>query len=97
MQKLFGIVFIACAVWVGLEVYQKGTAGALEGILASFGLAERPAEDALPYESAGDRAAARVRDAHQASFDRAERPEAAERIRVPAQRLTERLREKAGR
>ena len=41
MQKLFGIVVIALGVWVGMEVYTKGTHAALGGIFANF--AEAPA------------------------------------------------------
>lgn len=46
MQKLFGIVVIALGVWVGMEVYTKGTHAALGGIFANF--AEVPAHAPQP-------------------------------------------------
>lgn len=35
MQKVFGILLIVLAVWVGLEVFTKGMDGAFGGLLAS--------------------------------------------------------------
>ena len=36
MGKLFGIVAVAGLVWVGLEFYSKGSAGAFGGIFESW-------------------------------------------------------------
>jgi hypothetical protein len=35
MQKIFGILLILLLVWVGIEVFTKGTDGAFGGIFAS--------------------------------------------------------------
>jgi hypothetical protein len=78
MQKVFGILFIVLGIWVGLEVYNEGTAGAFDGLLVRLGMAQAPAEDAGPYQSPGERAAERLRSAYQAGMDRGERPERAE-------------------
>ena len=78
MQKIFGILFIVLAIWVGLEVYNEGTAGAFDGLFVRLGMADAPAPDAAPHRSAGERAADRLRSAYQAGMDRGERPERAE-------------------
>lgn len=78
MQKVFGMLLIVCGLWLGLEVYEKGLAGAFDGLFARMGLAEAPAADAEPYRSPGERAGERLRGAYQAGIDRAEAPEAAE-------------------
>ena len=36
MQKIFGILVIVLGVWVGMEVYTKGTHAALGGVFARF-------------------------------------------------------------
>jgi hypothetical protein len=78
MQRIFGILFIVLAIWVGLEVYSEGTTGAFDGLFVRLGVAEEPAEDAGPRTTAGERAADRLRSAYQAGMDRGERPERAE-------------------
>ena len=35
MQKIFGILFILVAVWIGIEVYTEGTDRAFGGLFAS--------------------------------------------------------------
>jgi hypothetical protein len=77
MQKVFGMLLIVGGLWLGLEVYQKGVAGAFGGLFARAGLAEAPAPGAEPYRPPGERAADRVRGAYQAGWDRGEAPEAA--------------------
>jgi hypothetical protein len=34
MQKVFGILFMILAIWIGIEVFTKGMDGAFGGILA---------------------------------------------------------------
>ena len=45
MGKLFGILLIVFAIWVGMSIYTEGTDRAFGGILASF--APAPAEGEL--------------------------------------------------
>lgn len=70
MGRVFGILFIVVAIWVGLEVYTEGVSGAFGGALVEVGLAEaEEAPDAPVTERAG-RAFSRAYDA---SVDRVER------------------------
>ena len=48
MAKVFGILLIVLGVWVGLEIYTKGTHGAFGGIFAG---AFEPVSD---YQAAPD-------------------------------------------
>jgi hypothetical protein len=73
MQKAFGILVILLGVWVGLEVYQNGTAGAFDGALVRFGLVDAPAGGELVDTTPGERAGARLREAYDAGWERGER------------------------
>jgi len=44
MQKVFGILFILVAIWVGIEVFTKGTDGAFGGLFASHSPAPASAQ-----------------------------------------------------
>ena len=72
MQKVFGIAFIVIAIWVGLEVFTKGTDGAFGGALATLS----PASARGPAASGGpitDRVRAKVdavNRAHEARVSR---------------------------
>ena len=69
MGRILGIGFIVLAVWVGVEVYSEGTAGAFGGLLTRVGLAaEEERRPPLP-----ERAASAWQDAYRASEDRVER------------------------
>jgi hypothetical protein len=61
MARLFGIVLIVLAIWVGVEVYTKGVGGAFGGVLAG-------ATDAPATRSTPDRAL----DAFQRAYDKSE-------------------------
>jgi hypothetical protein len=70
MGRIFGILFIMVAIWVGVEVYTEGLAGAFGGTFVEVGLVEpEEALDAPVTERAG-RAMSR---AYEASIDRVER------------------------
>jgi hypothetical protein len=100
MQKIFGILFIVLAIWVGLEVYTEGTARAFDGLFVRLGVAEEPAADEGPYKNAGERAADRLRGAYQAGMDRGDAPERAEAgdgARSAGERTAARLRGMADR
>lgn len=47
MRRLFSIVFIAGCVWIGIEIYTQGTAGAFGGILSRFGSGETETQSTL--------------------------------------------------
>lgn len=79
MQKAFGILCIVAGIWVGLEVYQKGMAGAFDGAFARFGLASAPARNDEPYTTPGERAGSRLKEAYQAGMDRGDRADDYER------------------
>ncbi len=48
MGKLFAIVFIVLAIWVGLEIYSQGIGGAFGGLLSGL----RGDTEATPAASA---------------------------------------------
>lgn len=74
MQKAFGILCIVVAIWVGLEVYQEGVAGAFDGAFVRLGLADAPvAGSEEAYSTPGERAGGRLREAYQAGMDRGDR------------------------
>lgn len=77
MQRVFGILVIVVGIWVGLEVYNEGTAGAFDGLFVRLGMAEEADPDE-PHSTPGERAADRLRSAYQKGMDRGERPERAE-------------------
>jgi hypothetical protein len=80
MQKAFGILCIVVGIWVGLEVYQRGVAGAFDGAFVRFGLAQAPAAaHDEPHTTPGERSAERLRGAYQAGMDRGERADDYER------------------
>jgi hypothetical protein len=100
MQKAFGILCIVAGIWVGLEVYQKGMAGAFDGAFVQLGLADAPAAEAEAesYSTPGERAGGRLREAYQAGIDRGDRAEGYEaRGRSAGERTAERARGLAGR
>jgi hypothetical protein len=79
VQKAFGILCIVVGIWVGLEVYQEGVAGAFDGAFVRFGLAQAPAPDDEPDSTPGERAGERLKQAYQAGMDRGDRADDAER------------------
>jgi len=79
MQKAFGILCIVVGIWVGLEVYQQGMAGAFDGAFVRFGLTQAPAVDDEPHSTPGERAAGRLKEAYQAGMDRGDRADEYER------------------
>jgi hypothetical protein len=72
MGKMFGILMIVVALWVGLEVYQNGTDGAFGGALAGL---TGSSEERQPGERrpVPQRAGAAVERAHTAANARRER------------------------
>lgn len=54
MGRLIGIVLIVLGIWVGLEVYQKGTEHAFGGALAGFGSSQAPRDERSTARRAGD-------------------------------------------
>lgn len=106
MQKVFGILFIVAAIWVGMEVYDKGTAGAFDGLLVKLHVVG-PASTAAPhteavsdplkgYVGAKERAAAKLRGAYDTGYQRGDRPERAE-AQSAGERTAARARAMAGR
>ena len=70
MGRIFGIVVIVLAIWVGLEIYQNGTGGAFGGLFARTGVAE---ESTGERQSTGQQAGSAVQQAHQDADDRREK------------------------
>jgi hypothetical protein len=87
---------MVCAIWVAIEIYTEGSAGAFDGLFVRLGVVDAPAAS-VPYQSPGERAAERLRGAYATGVERAERPEAGQRWTAPGQRTAETLRERAGR
>jgi len=50
MGKAFGLVLIVVGLWVGLEIYTKGTQGAFGGVLAGES-AQAPEAQQAPMEA----------------------------------------------
>jgi hypothetical protein len=75
MQKAFGILCIVVGIWVGMEVYQEGTARAFDGLFVRLGLADVPAAGDEEYSTPGERAGGRLAEAYQAGMDRGDRAE----------------------
>jgi hypothetical protein len=73
MQKAFGILCIVAGIWVGLEVYQEGTARAFDGLFVRLGLADAPAAGPESYSTPGQRAGGRLAEAYEAGMDRGDR------------------------
>ncbi len=71
MQKIFGLLFMAVAVWTAIELYTNGSAGAFNGAFASSS-DEKEREEEFTW--AGERAGNKLRDKHD------ERVEAIERM-----------------
>ena len=69
MAKVFAILLIVLALWIGLEVMNHGTAGAFGGLFAKAGLVERD----RPPESTTKRAAGAVDRAYRAGENRVDR------------------------
>ena len=67
MGKLFGIGLIVLGLWVGIEVYSKGTAAAFGGVFARFGAEQGDLRS--PVKRIEDHANA----AREAQLDRIER------------------------
>lgn len=72
MGKLFGILLIVFAIWVGMSIYTEGTDRALGGILARF--APAPAEAELhDTRPSLERIREKVQSARHEQLDRIER------------------------
>jgi hypothetical protein len=101
MQKVFGILCIVAGIWVGMEVYQEGTARAFDGLFVRLGLADAPAAGAAgeeEYSTPGERAGGRLAEAYQAGMDRGDRAEEGyDRAGSAGERTAERARGMAGR
>ena len=69
MAKVFGILLIVLAVWIGLEVMNHGSAGAFGGLFAKTGMVDAT----QPPESTTQRAAGAVDRAYRAGEDRVDR------------------------
>ncbi len=68
MGKVFGILLIVLAIWVGLEVMNNGTAGAFDGAFVRAGLVSP--EEAVNDVPLGSRASGAVERAHRKTEDR---------------------------
>jgi hypothetical protein len=55
MAKVFGILLIVLGVWVGMEIFTKGTDGAFGGIFAAEGSSSAAIEDGSPLSRASER------------------------------------------
>jgi hypothetical protein len=55
VQKVFGILFIVLAIWVGIEVFTKGMDGAFGGLLAGHSHAQASVESGGLPSRARDR------------------------------------------
>jgi hypothetical protein len=66
MGRIFGILFICLAIWVGIEIYFEGTQNAFGGVFAS---SAAPRDERTTPQRAGDA----VNRAHAASRERLER------------------------
>lgn len=51
MGRVFGLLLIVLATWVGMEVYTAGTERAFGGLFVDLGLAEAPAAGEAPDEA----------------------------------------------
>ena len=72
MGKLFGILLIVFAIWVGMSIYTEGTDRAFGGILARF--APAPAEGELhDTRPSLERIREKVQSARHEQLDRIER------------------------
>ena len=69
MGKIVGLLLSLVGIWVGLEVYQKGTEHAFGGLLAAEGSASEPQE----RRSIPQRAGSAVQGAHDAADERRSR------------------------
>jgi hypothetical protein len=72
MGKVIGILVLVVAMWTGAEVYNKGTANAFGGIMATLGWVEAAPEDAAP-SNAGRRVGSSIAGAHEEADARRER------------------------
>ena len=73
MEKLFGIILIVAAIWVGAKVYTEGTRDAFGGVFAFLSSEEtEPAPDE-PRPWVGDKFKRAAENAYQAGIDRVER------------------------
>lgn len=72
MGKLFGIVIIVMAMWVGLEIYSQGVGGAFGGLLARFGSADE-AENSASARAPLDNVRDKVNRDHEEGWARRER------------------------
>ncbi len=67
MGRMMGILMIMCGVWIGLEIYNEGMAGAFGGKLAWFGepiesVRKDPVENRSITQRVGQRVAADIYD-----------------------------------
>ncbi len=70
MGKIFGMLFIVAAIWVGLEVTSHGVGGAFGGLFAGFAGEPQAAE---PAPSTMDRARSSVQRSYQDHEERTRR------------------------
>ena len=73
MAKVFGILLIVLAIWVGLEVMNHGSAGAFGGLFAKTGLVQSEAAPEAARETTPRRAAKAVDRAYRAGENRVDR------------------------
>lgn len=55
MAKIFGILLIVLGVWLGMEIFTKGTDGAFGGIFASAGSTAAETPEGSRLSRAGER------------------------------------------
>lgn len=72
MGRIFGLLVIVCAIWVGMEVYNYGVSGAFGGALAGLHGESRAPQEAT-RRSVPQRAGAAVEDAYGAAEERRNR------------------------
>jgi hypothetical protein len=70
MGRIFGILFIAVGIWVGLEIYLEGTRNAFGGAFAFF---EKESDAPRDTRTTPQRAGDAVRRAHDEGLAREER------------------------
>ena len=72
MGKIIGLLLVVVGIWVGLEVYQKGTQEAFGGALASLG-GSASEETVRDPRSVPQRAGSAVENAHTEADERRNR------------------------
>ena len=72
MSRIVGILAIVLGVWIGMEVFTKGTSGAFGGLLVRLGI-EKSTGERIDSRSVPTRFTERHYSAHQRGIDRVER------------------------